>query len=130
MAKREIFTGPVHDWEGSRDTSLTPINLIRLASPETVDTPSNSGKGQKIARCPSCRVALWSNYGGGGDKVRFIRVGSLDEPDRLPPDVHIFTSSKQPWVVLPEGAAAFAEYYDSKALWPQDSLERRKILFG
>lgn len=57
---------------------------------EVVDTPSLSGKGQKIARCPKCRIALWSNYGGGGDSVRFVRVGTLDEPDRLPPDVHIF----------------------------------------
>ena len=38
---------------------------------------------------------------GAGNAVRFIRVGTLDEPDRLPPDIHIFTSSKQPWVVLP-----------------------------
>src|SRR5258705_9796074 len=62
---------------------------------EIVLTPSESGKGQKISRCPTCHVALWSNYPGGGDAVRFVRVGTLDEPDRLPPDVHIFTMSKQ-----------------------------------
>ena len=71
---------------------------LLAGEPEIVLTPSASGRGQKIARCRSCRVALWSNYGGGGDKVRFVRVGTLDEPDRLPPDIHIFTSSKQPWV--------------------------------
>ena len=63
---------------------------------EIINTPSNSGKGQKISRCPRCRIAVWSNYAGGGDAVRFIRVGTLDEPDRLPPDIHIFTASKQP----------------------------------
>ena len=97
--------------------------------PKSVKTPSYSGKGQKIARCPRCRIAVWSNYAGAGDAVRFVRVGTLLEPDRLPPDIHIFTASKQPWVVLPPGVPAFAEYYDSKALWPKESLERRAVLF-
>ena len=97
-------------------------------APAVIDTPSNSGKGQKIARCPVCRVALWSNYGGGGDLVRFVRVGTLDEPDRVPPDIHIFTSSKQPWVVLPPEMPAVAEYYDSAIYWPKASLERRSRL--
>ena len=97
---------------------------------EVVDTPSNSGKGQKISRCPRCRIAVWSNYGGGGHALRFIRVGTLDQPDRLPPDVHIFTSSKQPWVVLAPGTPAVAEYYKSAELWPKESLERRAALFA
>jgi hypothetical protein len=92
---------------------------------EVVNTPSNSGKGQLIARCPKCRIALWSNYGGAGDRVRFVRVGTLDEPDRLPPDIHIFTASKQPWVVLPANVMAVAEYYKSAQVWPRESLDRR-----
>src|ERR1043166_8062666 len=76
---------------------------------ETVATPSTSGKGQRIVRCPVSRVAVWSHYAGGGDAVRFVRVGTLEEPGRLPPDVHIFTSTKQPWVVLPPGAKVYAE---------------------
>ena len=95
---------------------------------DVVDTPSNSGKGQRISRCPSCRIAVWSNYAGAGDAVRFVRVGTLDEPDRLPPDIHIFTASKQPWVVLPPGAVAVAEYYKASEHWPKDSLERRAAL--
>ena len=95
---------------------------------EVVDTPSASGKGQRIARCRRCRVALWSNYAGAGDAVRFVRVGTLDEPDRLPPDVHIFTSSKQPWVVLPPGVPVAAEYYRASDVWRKDSLERRAAL--
>jgi len=95
---------------------------------EMVDTPSNSGKGQKIARCPRCRIALWSHYAGAGDAVKFIRVGTLDDPDRLPPDIHIFTASNQPWVVLPAGTPAVEEYYDSKKYWPAESLERREAL--
>jgi hypothetical protein len=103
--------------------------VVHLAAePEVVDTPSASGLGQKIARCPTCRVAVWSNYSGAGPAVRFVRVGTLDEPDRLPPDIHIFTASKQPWVVIPEGAAAVPEYYDREQYWPPESLARRVAL--
>jgi hypothetical protein len=94
------------------------------AEPELIHTPSQSGAGQKIARCPHCRLAVWSNYAGSGPFTRFVRVGTLDDPDLLPPDVHIFTASKQPWVALPVGARAFAEFYDLKAVWPAASFER------
>ncbi len=70
---------------------------------QRVDTPSNSGRGQRVARCPKCFVALWSHYTGAGDAVSFVRVGTLDDPDSQAPDVHIFTSTKQPWVQLPAG---------------------------
>jgi hypothetical protein len=99
-------------------------------APEVVLTPSLSGRGQKISRCPTCHVAVWSNYSGAGDAVRFVRVGTLDAPDRLPPDIHIFTESKQPWVMLPAGVPAVARFYDRKQYWPADSLERYRALFA
>ena len=100
-----------------------------LAEPaELVDTPSASGRGQHIARCPHCRVAVWSHYAGAGPLLSFVRVGTLDEPDRLPPDIHIFTASKQPWVVLPPGALAVPEYYDCEQVWRAGSLARRQFL--
>ncbi len=98
------------------------------AEPEPVDTPSASGAGQRIARCPTCRIAVWSHYAGAGPWLRFVRVGTLDTPDALPPDIHIFTASKQPWVVLPGGALAFPEYYDRAQCWPADSLARWDVL--
>ena len=96
--------------------------------PELVSTPSASGSGQLIARCPHCRVAVWSNYSGAGPVVKFVRVGTLDNPDLLPPNIRIFTASKQPWVVLPEGVPAVAEYYDREAHWPPESLARRQAI--
>ena len=96
---------------------------------DEIVTPSNSGKGQKIHRCPTCKVALWSHYAGAGPKVAFVRVGTTDNPDALPPDVHIFTMSKQPWVILPPGARVYSEYYNSREVWPAASLERRKAIF-
>jgi len=103
------------------------VSLI-TGEPQMVATPSNSGKGQSIARCPVCRIALWSNYAGAGNAVHFVRVGTLDEPDCLPPDIHIFTRSKQPWVILPANVPAVPEYYDLRQYWPAASLERREAL--
>jgi hypothetical protein len=100
--------------------------VLTAGEPVTVHTPSNSGKGQKIVRCPACHIALWSNYAGAGDAIRFVRVGTLANPDLCPPDIHIFTASKQPWVVIPEGVPRVDEYYDREVYWPKDSLERRR----
>jgi len=97
---------------------------------EKIRTPSASGKGQLIVRCPRCRVALWSHYAGMGELASFVRVGTLDDPDRFPPDIHIFTASKQPWVVLPEGVPAVPEYYDREQYWPRASLERRTAMLA
>lgn len=97
-------------------------------APVLIDTPSASGKGQRIARCPGCQVAVWSHYAGAGDALRFVRVGTLDAPDRLPPDIHIFTSTKQPWVVLPPGTPAVPEYYRRDDHWPPASLARWQAL--
>ena len=91
--------------------------------------PTDSGRPHIIHRCTDCGTALWSNY-GGLTKLRFVRVGTLDEPSSLKPDVHIYTRSKQPWIVLPEGVPAFEAYYSSKEVWPAESLERRKALLG
>ncbi len=97
-----------------------------------ITVPSPSGKSQVISRCPNCRVALWSYYlvmsGGIGNAVRFVRAGTLDDPSRTPPDIHIFTSSKQPWVTLAPDALVVEEYYVTEEVWRKESLERRKVL--
>ena len=99
-----------------------------VGSPTIVNTPSASGMGQQIARCPKCFIALWSHYAGSGELTKYVRVGTLDQPDLLPPDVHIFTASKQPWVVIPNTMMAFEEYYDLKQVWRSESLARLTIL--
>jgi hypothetical protein len=110
--------------------AMIEADRVELLSgePELVLTPSESGKGQKIWRCPNCRIAVWSNYPGAGDTARFVRVGTLDNPDAMPPDIHIFTMSKQPWVALPKSTPATHEFYDQKEMWPQESLDRRAAL--
>ena len=100
------------------------------AEPELIDTPSASGLGQLIARCPKCKVAVWSNYAGAGSIIKFVRVGTLDNPDFFPPDIHIFTASKQPWIQIPPDAPAVPEYYDRDELWPAESLKRREAILA
>ena len=114
--------------------ALIEADRVHLLKGNVVDVavPSPSGKSQRISRCPNCQVALWSYYlvllGGIGDAVRFIRVGTLDDPSRIPPDVHIYTSSKQPWVTLSPDALVVEEYYVTEEVWPKESLERRAVL--
>ena len=64
------------------------------------------------------------------EAVSFVRVGTLDNPDAMPPDIHIFTQSKQPWVLLPPGVPAVAEYYRNSAHWPAESLARIKATWA
>jgi hypothetical protein len=104
--------------------------ILLEGSPETIFTPSESGKGQKISRCPTCELAVWSRYAGAGDSMLFVRVGTLDDPDQLPPDIHIYTSSKQAWIQLSADAPIVDEYYDRKEYWPAASLDRRRVLLS
>jgi hypothetical protein len=133
MTSRPMFVHCCHCRWCQRETgtafalnAMIEADRVELLSGEVelVDTPSASSKGQKIWRCPTCHIAIWSNYAGAGDGIRFMRVGTLDEPDRLPPDIHIFTMSKQPWVTLPEGVPAVREYYRPKEMWPKASQDR------
>lgn len=97
---------------------------------EVIDTPSPSGQGQTISRCPKCKVAVWSNYNVMllSDYVRFIRVGTLDNPNLTPPDVHIYTSTKQDWVILPPEDQVADEFYDLEETWSDDSKERLNVI--
>jgi hypothetical protein len=102
---------------------------ILSGAPEPITMPTESGLPHDIFRCPKCRIAVWSTY-GGRTKIRFVRVGTLENPAALPPDVHIYTRSKLPWVTLPAGVPAFEAYYDSKTLWPAESLARRATVMS
>lgn len=139
MTSRPLFVHCCHCRWCQRETgtafdlnAMIEADRVVVLSGETAITPvpSNSGKGQTIIRCPACQIALWSNYAGSGDRIRFVRVGTLDEPDRFPPDIHIYTMSKQPWVILPADTPAFAEYYDRRVVWPSDSLARLQAALG
>ena len=105
------------------------IQLIK-GQPEIITVPSNSGKGQQICRCPVCKTALWSHYGAAKEKVSFVRVGTLNHPDACPPDIHIFTSTKQKWLQLSNAVPVMEQYYQRSKYWPEQSIVRYKRVTG
>ena len=100
--------------------------VVVKGSVENVFIQSNSGMGQSVARCPSCKTAVWSSYGAAKEAVYFIRVGTLNNPDSFPPDIHIFTSTKQNWVQLGSTIPVVTEYYQRSKYWPKNSVIRYK----
>ena len=143
LARRPFAVHCCHCRDCQRETGsafvingLIEMQMLEVTegSPETIQTPSQSGKGQPVVRCPSCHVALWSHYGGMGDKAAFVRVGTLDNPDACPPQVHIFTRSKQPWFELPMDAPAYEIFYsrdDLESLFDETGAARwRKLRDG
>jgi hypothetical protein len=101
---------------------------LLTGDPEPVDVPRDDGNTQRIFRCPTCQVAVFSEY--GRPEVRFVRAGTLDVPSAVTPDVHIYTRSKVPWIALPDSVPAFDVYYDSKILWPEASLARLRAVMA
>jgi hypothetical protein len=95
---------------------------LLAGDPRAVDVPRDDGSSQRIFRCPTCQVAVFSEY--GRPELRYVRAGTLDRPSGVTPDVHIFTRSKLSWITIPDSAPTFPVYYDRDALWPADSLRR------
>jgi hypothetical protein len=135
LTSEPLFAHCCHCLNCQRQTgSAFVINLLIEADrvellagdPQPVDVPRDDGSTQRIFRCPTCHVAVFSEY--GRPEVRFVRGGTLEDPSAITPDVHIYTRSKLPWIALPDTAPAFEEYYDMRALWPAASLERLKAM--
>jgi hypothetical protein len=101
---------------------------LRGGEPQPVAVPRNGGEKQTIWRCPTCQIAVFSEY--TRPEIRFVRAGTLDDPATVAPDVHIFTRSKLPWVTIPDSVPAFKVYYDTTKLWPAASLERLEALMA
>jgi hypothetical protein len=138
LASAPMFVHCCHCRDCQRQTgsafainALIETDRVAVLSGEftAVAMPTDSGRPHDIHRCSRCGTAVWSHYGGLA-ALRFVRVGTLDDPAALPPDVHIYTRSKLPWVTLPPTVRAFEAYYSSRELWPADSLARRRAILG
>jgi hypothetical protein len=135
LASRPIWVHCCHCTDCQRETgsgfavnALIEADRVELTAgrPAPILTPSASGRGQTIWRCAACQVALWSNYGGNG-AIHFVRAGTLDRPERITPDIHIYTASKLPWLAIPAGARAVPRFYDYEDTWPAEAWERRQV---
>jgi hypothetical protein len=135
LTSEPLFIHCCHCLNCQRQTgSAFVINLLIEADrvelsagePQAVEVSRDDGSMHRIFRCPSCQIAVFSQY--TYPEVYFVRGGTLDDPSSVAPDVHIFTRSKLPWVTLPESVPAVEVYYDMDKLWPPASLERVKAL--
>lgn len=102
---------------------FTAMSLL-AGVPEFVKVPTDSGSTHWVVRCPECRTAMWNEHGSRQAALRYVRIGTLDEPWRFPPLAHIYVRSKQPWVLLDPAVPAFAGSYDRSRQWPAASLDR------
>ncbi|MBL8551570.1 MAG: GFA family protein [Hyphomonadaceae bacterium] len=134
LASGPMFTNCCHCRDCQRQTgsafvinALYETDRIELLNgePKPYRMPTDSGRPHDIYRCAACGAAVWSDY-GGRPYLRFVRVGTLDDPTAIAPDAHIFTRTKLPWVVLPEGAPAFEIFYEMDKQWSPEGLARRK----
>jgi hypothetical protein len=137
LTSEPLFVHCCHCLNCQRQTgSAFVVNLLietdRLellaGEPAAVEAPRDDGSMQTIFRCPTCQVAVFSQY--TRPEVRYVRGGTLDEPGGIRPDVHIFTRSKVEWLTLPDDVPAVDVYYDMTKLWPAASLERLKELMA
>lgn len=136
LVERQMFTHACHcSWCQKETGSAFALNAMierdRLEVTGAVvmeQLPSASGKGQEVARCPACRVVVFSHYAGAGRLVAFVRVGTLDRPGDCPPDVHVFAEGRLPWVVLDPGVPAFPGYYSLREVWPAEAQARQAAM--
>lgn len=103
--------------------------VLLSSEPQPVAVPTESGRPHQIFRCPKCQSPVWSEYNGNA-RARFIRVCSLDKPNSVSPNAHIYVRSKLPWISLPADVPAFEAFYDPVTTWPADSLKRGKAVFS
>ncbi len=75
---------------------------------ETKSITVQAASGNEVARvfCPNCGTHLWFD---GGDALPFypLKVGTLDDPSAYKPGAVLWTSSAQPWHIIPDDAAHF-----------------------
>lgn len=130
-----LFTNCCHCLNCQRQTgSAFVINVlietdrveVLSGEPQPVDMPPDGGSEQTIFRCPTCQIAVYSQY--TNPRVRFVRAGTLDQPSEVTPDAHIYIRSKLAWLKLPESVPTFETYYDTSAVWPPASLERLQAI--
>jgi N-acetylglutamate synthase-like GNAT family acetyltransferase len=132
-----LFVNCCHCLNCQRQTgSAFVINLLieadrvklLAALPRPVEVPCDDGSTQRIFRCATCQVAVFSEY--GRPELRYVRAGTLDRPSAVTPDVHLFTRSKVGWIRIPDSTPAFDTSYDPQAVWPASSLARLEAILA
>lgn len=104
---------------------------IRMLGDEPVqqgESADENGNNSSGWGCATCGSSVWTIYHAAPPGAVFLRAGLLDDPSAFPPDVHIFTRSKQPWVSIPDDVPSFETYYDFRNTWSEESMQRYRAL--
>ena len=79
---------------------------VTLGEPRSFTKQADSGNETKCFFCGDCGVRIYHSPSAMGTTYN-VKPGTLDERSWLRPSVEVWTSSKQPWVAVPEGLRAF-----------------------
>jgi hypothetical protein len=94
------------------------------AIPQSFLLEAGGGKNHEVFFCGKCGAHVWSRYLRAPGDSLFVRAGTLDTPEAVTPDVHVYTRSKLPWLELPRGVPAFESMYKIEEVWSAESKER------
>jgi len=69
---------------------------------------------------------------GGAPGVAYVRVGTLDEPEKVGgPGVHLWVKEKQKWVVLGDGVRVVMDgSYERREVWGKEEFGRWERVMG
>jgi hypothetical protein len=99
---------------------------VELLSGDLTACKLSTGEhGSTVHFCPRCGTSIWTEYSPG---FWFVRLTTLDNQTAYPPDMHIFTRSKQPWLNLSDAVPVFENYYDRETDWPAEKLARYRAV--
>ena len=105
------------------NSSILENTLIVEGEVSSTELKAGSGASYKTYFCTKCGNYVYADYDSAVGRLT-VRTKTLDNSEKFPPQVHIFTKDKDPWLNLSEDVICFKEMYDQKKTWPEDSLNR------
>ena len=105
------------------NSSILENTLIVEGEVSSTELKAGSGASYKTYFCTKCGTYVYADYDSAVGRLT-VRTKTLDNSEKFPPQVHIFTKDKDPWLNLSEDVICFKEMYDQKKIWPEESLDR------
>jgi len=115
LAGAPLVTAQCHCRNCQRQSgSAFSVNLVvRLSDVETtgelttwIDRDTHSGNPVYRRFCGTCGSPIFSDL-ARGNGTTIIKLGTLDDPAAFAPAVSVWTTTKLPWVELPNGQKGF-----------------------
>ena len=89
----------------------------------SINLTAGSGKPCKVFFCNSCGVFVYADYDTAVGRLT-VRTKTLEDANKFPPEAHIFTKDKDPWIEITDKEICFDIMYDRDKTWPKESLKR------